>query len=316
MFTHPDAKPPLDRSPQNGFRCVRYSVPPGESMQAMRRQNAFPTAPPVNDDAFRSYAELFAYQPKELNARIERTDESHPDWIRQDISYEPSYEGERVRAVLFLPKNAPRPTQAVVFHASAGALQMKDARYLDGTSKWDFLVRGGRAVLHPVVPGAYGRLGPDSNPVSQLAAFVQRGQDIRRAVDYLQSLPDMDGGRIAYMGSSWGAGSAPAFLAVEPRFRAAVLLDGGLFVTRPLPQLDVSNYAPRVHTPVLMINGRYDYFFPLEVSQKPMFGLLGTPSAQKRHVVLEASHDVAILRQDMMRETLDWLDRYLGPVKR
>ena len=63
-----------------------------------------------------------------------------------------------------------------------------------------------------------------------------------------------------------------------------------------------------------MINGRYDYFFPLNESQKPLFTLLGTPAADKRHVVLETSHDVTILRQSVMRETLDWLDRYLGPV--
>ena len=53
-----------------------------------------------------------------------------------------------------------------------------------------------------------------------------------------------------------------------------------------------------------------------EASQKPLFNLLGTPPTHKRHVVLEASHDVIILRNAVMRETLDWLDKYLGPVNR
>ena len=122
--------------------------------------------------------------------------------------------------------------------------------------------------------------------------------------------------RIAYMGASWGAGSAPIFLAIEPRFKAAVLQDGGFFVTPPLPEMNGVNYAPRVRIPVLMINGRYDYFFPLEASQKPMFNLFGTPAADKRHTLLEASHDVTPLRQTLIRETLDWLDKYLGPVQR
>ena len=95
-----------------------------------------------------------------------------------------------------------------------------------------------------------------------------------------------------------------------------MLQDGGLFVTPALPEMDAVNYAPRVHIPVLMINGRYDYFFPLELAQKPLFNLLGTPAVDKRHVILEASHDVTPLRQVLMRETLDWLDKYLGSVQR
>jgi pimeloyl-ACP methyl ester carboxylesterase len=103
---------------------------------------------------------------------------------------------------------------------------------------------------------------------------------------------------------------------VEPRFKAAVLQDGGFFTAAALPAIDGVNYAPRVTIPILMINGRYDYFFRLETSQIPMFRLFGTPAADKRHVVLEASHGVVPLRQTVMRETLDWLDKYLGPVKR
>ena len=35
------------------------------------------------------------------------------------------------------------------------------------------------------------------------------------------------------------------------------------------------NFAPRVKVPVLMLNGRYDYFYPTASSQEPMFDLLG-----------------------------------------
>jgi dienelactone hydrolase len=172
-------------------------------------------------------------------------------------------------------------------------------------------------VFHPVLPNTYGRKKPQpQTPVGALAALVERGQDIRRAVDYLENRPDIDRTRIAYLGASWGAGSAPIFLAVEPRFKAAVLQDGGFFSRPALQEMNGVNYAPRVRIPVLMINGRYDYFFPLEASQRPMFNLFGTPAADKRHTLLEASHDVSPLRQAMMRETLDWLDKYLGPVQR
>ena len=32
--------------------------------------------------------------------------------------------------------------------------------------------------------------------------------------------------------------------------------------------------------PVLMLNGRFDYYYPLQASQEPMFRLLGSPKDQ------------------------------------
>ena len=61
-----------------------------------------------------------------------------------------------------------------------------------------------------------------------------------------------------------------------------------------------------------MLNGRYDALRPLETSQRPMFELLGTPAEHKRHVVFEGGHFVP--RHQLIQETVDWLDRYLGPV--
>ena len=64
--------------------------------------------------------------------------------------------------------------------------------------------------------------------------------------------------------------------------------------------------------PVLMLNGRFDAVEPLETSQLPMFELLGTPAEDKRHVLFDTDH--AIPRNAGIREMLDWLDTYLGPV--
>jgi hypothetical protein len=61
-----------------------------------------------------------------------------------------------------------------------------------------------------------------------------------------------------------------------------------------------------------MLNGREDFRFPLEQSQKPMFELLGTAAADKRHVLFEGGHVPP--RLPLVQPTLDWLDRYLGPV--
>ena len=82
-----------------------------------------------------------------------------------------------------------------------------------------------------------------------------------------------------------------------------------------LPEADPFNFVPRIKTPMLLLGGEYDFVFPLDTSQRPLFTLLGTPSEHKRHVVFENAGHVPP-RIEVIRETLDWLDRYLGPVHR
>ena len=101
--------------------------------------------------------------------------------------------------------------------------------------------------------------------------------------------------------------------AVEKRIKASVLYVAGLTFQKSLPEVDVINYVSRVKIPVLMLNGKYDQYFPVETSQKPMFQLLGTPPAHKRYVLHETGHFVP--REVLVKETLDWLDKYLGEVE-
>jgi len=65
--------------------------------------------------------------------------------------------------------------------------------------------------------------------------------------------------------------------------------------------------------PVLMMNGRYDNTFPLETAARPMYDLLGTPPDRKRLVIAGGVHYVP--RNVLIRETLDWFDQQLGPVR-
>jgi eukaryotic-like serine/threonine-protein kinase len=62
------------------------------------------------------------------------------------------------------------------------------------------------------------------------------------------------------------------------------------------------------------VNGRYDFSFSLEKAQDPLFNMLGTPSEDKRHVVLDTPHDVTLQRPQLIKAVLDWLDHYLGRV--
>jgi hypothetical protein len=62
-----------------------------------------------------------------------------------------------------------------------------------------------------------------------------------------------------------------------------------------------------------MLNGKYNHLFPEETSQIPLYRHLGTAAEHKRNFVYESGHSLP--RAVLIRETLDWLDRYLGPVQ-
>ena len=98
------------------------------------------------------------------------------------------------------------------------------------------------------------------------------------SVDRLRvTRPDIDTTRFAYAGTSWGGRMGGVMLAIEPRFRVAVLNVAGLSMMPLRPEEDPVNFLPRIHIPVLMLSGKYDSVFPLESSQKPFFRLLGSP---------------------------------------
>ena len=116
--------------------------------------------------------------------------------------------------------------------------------------------------------------------------------------------------RVAFRGTSFGASEALPLLALEERTKTAVLAHGGL-PYRPVPEeVDPVNYLPQVTIPVLMLNGAYDYVFPVETNQEPLFELLGTPQSDKEKKEFDAGHVLPWVV--LGRETLAWLDQHLG----
>jgi dipeptidyl aminopeptidase/acylaminoacyl peptidase len=81
-----------------------------------------------------------------------------------------------------------------------------------------------------------------------------------------------------------------------------------------LPGRDQVDFAPRINKPVLMVNGRYDFTFSLDQAQEPLFRMLGTREPDKRHVVFDTPHDISQKKEELSKEVLAWLDKYLGRV--
>jgi predicted esterase len=140
-------------------------------------------------------------------------------------------------------------------------------------------------------------------------------KDLGRSIDYLETRKDIDATKVAYFGDSGGAILGALLPAIEKRLKAEILSSGGFNLRHDLPEVAAFNFVKHVTIPVLMLNGRYDATFPLESAQRPLFHFLGTPANDKKHVIYEDGHG-AFPRPAAVRESLDWLDKYLGPVRR
>jgi eukaryotic-like serine/threonine-protein kinase len=271
----------------------------------------------VSDEAFRLFKQRFSYDRTPLNARVEATDQSRADWTAEKVTFDAAYGGERVPLYITLPKGASPPYQIVVSFPGLGPFQNRGGIVQYDTN--DFIVRSGRVVVQPVFKGSYERWDGLMGLVGQeyLRTFrervVQWYQDLARTLDYLSTRREFDVERVAFTGLSFGASIPLPLLAVEPRLKAAVLMSAGFSELSLPPEADPINYVSHVTLPVLMVAGRYDYVLPLETAQRPLFERFGTNASDKRHVILEAGH-TPLPQSDTVRETLEWLDRYLDPV--
>jgi dienelactone hydrolase len=320
LYTEPEALPPFDRSPGNGIRCVRNGVPLGPDVtRPIRSQERdFAAYRPASDAVFDAYRVMYAYDRSPLDARVAGTPQETADWRKVKVTFAAAYGHERLAAYLFLPKRVRPPYQTVLFFPSARVLDLPGSDALGDTAFFDYVVQSGRAVLYPVYQGTYERQQHLALPgASQAFALtVRRAQDVGRALDYLDTRPDIAHDRMAYLGVSMGSAEGVIYATLQQeRLKTVVLLDGGFFLDRPTPGADQADFAPRLHIPVLMVNGRYDFSFPLERSQRPLFRMLGTPAADKSAVVLDTPHDVRQDRPALVRSVLAWLDRYLGRVE-
>jgi len=325
MFGNWSQVPPFDRSAKNGFRCAVYihseRIP--QSALAKVEVSGFPDfykQKPVPDSVFRVYKEQFSYDKRELNARVEWRNETSKEWIQEKVSFDAAYENERVFGYLFLPRNSSPPFQTVIYFPGSTSAYARSSKDMD---KWNeflpFIVKNGRAFLYPVYKGTFERgndaltdihTGDNSHEYTEF--FIKVVKDFRKSIDYLETRSDIDCKRLAYLGISWGGMYGAIIPAVEDRLTASVLRVGGMFgVARP--EVNEINYVSRVKIPTLMLNGRYDMTFPYELSVKPMFDLLGTPPDQKELKLYNTDHFIP--NTEFIKETLRWLDKYLGPVK-
>ena len=311
----------MDRSAANGFRCIRelpgnlsatgtLNIPVTIAVRDYKKEK------PVDDKTFEIFRRQFAYD------NIPLRDSTRVFWSNdvctvEKITFEAGYNNERMQAYLFLPKNAKPPYQPILFYPGSNDIFSRKFDVVFPFSRLDFLIKGGRAIVIPVLKGTNERHDELKSDLQEETVFykdhvIMWRKDIGRTIDYLETRKDIQADKLAYLGWSWGGFMGGIMPAVEKRFKVVILNVGGMEMHKTLPEVDQINFIPRVTQPVLMLNGKHDMFFPVETSQKPMFALLGAPAKDKKIVIYESGHLVP--RNEFVRESLSWLDKYLGPV--
>jgi eukaryotic-like serine/threonine-protein kinase len=320
MFTSSDVLPAFDRSPNNGFRCVKYlhqgDVPAAATSPiTLSHGRDYAREQSVSDAIFNVYKSMYRYDRTRLAARIESVDDNDPRWRKEKVAFNTAYGNERMMAYLFLPKQTKPPYQTVIYFPGFYAFELRSNQQMDLDLFYDFILRSGRALVYPIYKSTYERhdaWNSDPESTSFRDHVVQWSKDLGRTVDYLHTRMDIDKKRMAYYGLSWGAGLGALLPALEDRIKVIALVGGGFDLHKTLPEVDPLNFAPRIKAPVLMVNGRYDSVSRIDLAQA-MFRSLGTPEKDKRLAVFESGHIPP--KNLIIKEVLDWLDRYLGPVK-
>jgi len=311
----PHSLAPMDRSSRNGIRLASTNDEgrlPALAREPVSTPELTSIPDPVSDEVFAAQLSNFEYDHSELNAVIEETiDFRH--WSRQRVSIDTSDGSGRIPVYLYLPKRESSRYSAVMYWPGASGFvfdSLDQSRF-----QLDFLLRNGRAVVMPILNGMYERRAatwPDWSSQSGRDLAIEQVREFRRVIDYLETRPDIAFEDLGYSGFSWGGRVGAILMAVEDRLKVAILNQAGINPDVH-PDIDVVHFLPRVSVPVLHFSGRYDTDFRFEISSKPFFERLGTPAEHKKHVVEPTGHFVS--PAVVSGETLDWLDKYLGPVE-
>lgn len=311
----PQRRSALDRSAMNGFRLVSINEEPATLLAANKPLvdvELPPLSEPVSDEVFAARLSDFDYDPGALNSLLEESKE-YRYWTRQRITFNSPLAGERMTMYLYLPKREASRYQTILFWPGAGTQILGSIEKI--RVALDFALRNGRAVALPILKGMFERRitpRPDWQTHAGRNLAIEEVREFRRMIDYLETRADIESDNLGYYGYSWGGRMGAIVLSVEPRIKAAVLNQAGINVGDH-PDINVVNFLPRVHVPVLHFSGLYDTDFRFESSSKPFFDRIGTDVENKKHIVEPTGHFVpaAIVKG----ETLDWFDKYLGPVE-
>ena len=310
----------MDRSIGNGIRLVKnldseYETNETANNQYFVKVRDFLNEENISNDVFEIFKSQYDYKISNLNKEEETLNYSFSSFAVDKFTIDAAYDNERLPGYVFYDKNIKGKYKPIIYFPGSNSINTNSFEngIENRMKQFSYLLSDGYAIIHPIYKSTYERRDniksdyPDETDEYK-NAVIRWGKDYKRALDYIESRDDMDMSNLSYYGVSWGGSIANILLAIDDRVKNSVLYVAGIEFQTCKKEVDKFYYTSRITIPVLMLNGKFDHFFPLETSQIPMFKLLGTPEKDKKHYVYETGHYVP--RDELIKLHLEWLEKY------
>jgi dienelactone hydrolase len=289
--------------------------------------------------------------PPAAAERVERADLG--DVVREKVTYavEP---GERVPAFVLLPKKGPARHPAVLCHhqhggefqvgkdGPAGLGSDPNQHYALELARRGYVTLVFDALCFNERQDATGKLKDGDYERYEAMYRITEGKslqgkyvwDARRALDYLETRPEVDASRLGMIGHSLGGQETLFTTAIDRRIRAAVSSCG--FGSLRTLERDRINHNYALFVPGLASNGDYGAvlalaaprpFFVVARTEDPIFpkdGIEETVASARRAYVAAAAADrlatffepgTHAFSPTMRAAAYAWLDRWLAPAE-
>jgi dienelactone hydrolase len=249
-------------------------------------------AKPVDDRTFKTYLEFFTYD-RRVPFDLKVIDTSEADGIHKEHLSFQSTPGVRVFANFYRSSSVAPGTNPAIVLLHSSSVGGKDSAGAVQNSR--NLTRAGYTVL-AIDLQYWGERATEllttfteqekhdklyNQPSLYLSWVAQNTKDAGRAFDLLVEHRGVDPKRIGLVGFSRGAILGAIVGAVERRFVAVVLINGGHFDALErghLPAACPANYIGRISPrPLLMVHGTMDQDHIKETSLDPLYRLAKAP---------------------------------------
>ena len=237
------------------------------------------------------------------------------EFVQYHVVYD-SVNGEHVPALLNLPLNAKAPYPCVIAQHGYSGNKKDNLIFSLKLARLGYAMFAIDAQYH----GERKRQGKDIfslNIIEDVKAIIQTVIDLRRALDYLETRPEIDSSRIGYVGISMGGVLGSIFSGVDERVKCPILIVGGggwrtlVSLSQIGPAIVMRKYIEQNHIDMDEVVREFDNVEPLNfigrVSPRPVLFING-----KRDIIVPVETNK--LLHDAAREpkTIVWFDGVEG----
>ena len=310
----------FDRSIGNGIRLVynpdKNPELNNESFGVDVRD--FLNTEDVSDDVFKYYLSQYDYEYSDKKITTENIDSLSNGIVVEKYQMPAGYgDGKEIlTGYVFYDKNINEKYKPIIYFPGSNALHTpEDVNMVESfPSRMLYLLKEGYALVHPIYKSTYSRQDEQRSDYGDMSDqyknhVIMWGKDYKKSIDYIFTRKDFDSSKLSYHGISWGGFMANILLPLDERVKSAVLLVAGLEFQKCKKEVDAHYYTRRIKIPTIMLNGKFDQYFPYETSQIPMYKLIDVKEENKKHFIYESGHYVP--RNELIKQHLEWLNKYL-----